>query len=73
MQAICIYVHNHVIVIVNLFSTMLHFMVNHWWYPGGINLRTLSKSRGAGNNKAKAKQTKICYFPFARMCKLGKP
>ena len=48
-------------------------MVNHWWYPGGINVRTLSKSRGAGNDKAKAKQTKMCYFPFARMCKLGKP
>ena len=51
MQAICINVHNYVIVIVNLFSTMLHFMVNHWWYPGSINIRTLSKNLGAGNDK----------------------
>ena len=60
-------------IIVNLFSTVLHFMVNYWWYPGGINIWTLSKSRGAGNDISKAKQTKMCYFPFARMCKLGKP
>ena len=27
------------------------FMVNHWRYPGSLNIRTLSKNLGAGNDK----------------------
>ena len=68
MQAICIYVHNHVIVIVNLFSSMLHFMVNHWWYPGGINMRTLSKNLGARNDKPR-----FVTSPFARIVQTRQP
>ena len=42
------------------------FMVNHWRYPGSLNIRTLSKNLGAWNDKPR-----FVTFHLQELCKLG--
>ena len=44
------------------------FMVNHWRYPGSLNIRTLSKNFGARNDKPR-----FVTFLFARIVQTRQP